>query len=84
MHTIHLFTGALDIGCAHLFGDALPLFLCDWSQTLSLEDVDTGAFGAKIGFQSNEDEGRCRAEMQDFGIPLKSQIESGFVLISHC
>lgn len=37
---------------------------------MGLEEVDAGAFGAEVGFETDEDEGGVGAEVEDFGVPL--------------
>ena len=71
MHATHLFTGTLNVRCPHLPRNALSMLLRDWGQTLSLEEVNAGAFRAEIGFQADQDERSGGAEVQDFGVPLK-------------
>ena len=39
---------------------------------MGFEEVDAGALSAEIGFETDEDEGSCGAEVEDFGIPLGS------------
>ena len=70
MHAVHLLAAAFDIGRTHLLGDALSLLRRYRGETLGLEQVDTLAFRAQIGFETDEDEGCCGAEVEDFGIPL--------------
>ena len=72
MHALHLLARAFHIDCAHLPCHIPPLFLRDWCQTLSLEEIDAGAFVAEIGFQADEDEGRGGAEVEYLGIPLQT------------
>ncbi len=70
VHTGHLFTTALHVKGTHLLGDSLALVGCDGSESLSFEEVDTGAFVTQVGLEAKEDNGSGRAEMEDFGIPL--------------
>ena len=70
MYAQHLFAAAFDVGGTHLSCDILALLLRDRSQALGLEEVYTGAFGAKVRFEADEHEGSRRTEMEDFGIPL--------------
>ena len=70
VHALHLLAAALDVGGAHAGRDRLALFRGDGGEALGLEQVDAGAFGAEVGFQAHEDEGRGGAEVQDFGVPL--------------
>lgn len=42
----------------------------DGCKTLGLEQFDAGALVAEIRLESDEDDWRCRAEVEDFGIPL--------------
>lgn len=70
VNTRHLFTTALHVEGAHLLGDGLPLVICDGSETLGLEEVDTGALVAQVGLEAEEDDGGGGAEMEDFGVPL--------------
>ena len=65
-----LFTAALDVHGAHSSGDGLALFGRHGCQALGFEQVDAGAIVAQVGFQANEDERGCGAEMENFGIPL--------------
>ena len=74
MHALHLLARALHIDGAHLPRDIPPLFLGDRCQALGLEEIDTGAFVAEVGFQADEDEGGGRAEVEDFGVPLHTRI----------
>lgn len=65
-----LFAAAFDIHGAHSSCDGLALFGCHGCQALDFEEVDAGAVVAQVGFEANEDERGCGAEMEDFGIPL--------------
>lgn len=70
LHSGHLFTAALHVPRSHLAGYVHALLLGDRGQSLSLEEVDTGAFRAEIGLEADEDEGCVGAKMQDLGVPL--------------
>ena len=48
VHTAHLLTAALDIGCAHSLGYAVALFWGDGGQALGFEELDAGALVAEI------------------------------------
>ena len=68
--SLGFFAAAFDIHSAHSSGDGLALFGCHGCQALGFEEVDAGALGAQVGFEANEDERGCGAEMENFGIPL--------------
>lgn len=38
---------------------------------MSLQEVDAGPFRSQIGFEPDEDERGCWAEVEDFGVPLR-------------
>ena len=76
MHPCHLLARALNIRCPHLPSNVLALLLRDRRQALGFEEIDAGAFGAEVGFQANEDEGRGGAEVEDFGVPLEEKVLS--------
>ncbi len=67
---LHLFAAALDVGCAHTVGYGLALGRGDGSEALGLEEVYAGSFCSEVGFETNEDERGCGAEVEDFGVPL--------------
>ena len=64
------FAATFDVNGTHSSCDGLALFGCHGCQALAFEEVDAGALGAQVGFEANEDERGCGAEMEDFGIPL--------------
>ena len=70
VNSVGFFAAAFDVHGAHSSGDRLALFGCHGCQALGFEEFDAGALGAQIGFEANEDERRCGAEMKNFGIPL--------------
>ena len=41
---------------------------------MGLEEIDAGAFGAEVGFETDEHEGCVGAEMEDFGVPLRLRV----------
>ena len=77
---LHLLAAALDIDGAHLLCYALPLLRRYGRQALGFEEVDTGALRSKIGFETDEDERGCGAEVEDFRIPLQSIVRSLFAI----
>lgn len=66
----HLLATALHVGGAHLARHREALFCCDGCEALGLEHVDAGLLVAQVGLEADEDEGRVRTEVQDFGVPL--------------
>lgn len=71
MHTRHLFAAAFNVCRPHLTCDILALLGGDRGQALRLQEIDAGAFVAEIRLEANKEQGRCWAEMKDFGIPLE-------------
>jgi hypothetical protein len=80
VHTGHFFAAALDVGGSHALCDGLALFWGNWCEALCLEELDACAFVAKIGFETDEDEGRCWTEMEDFWVPLRVVSVSPFLM----
>jgi hypothetical protein len=78
--TCHLFAAALDVGGSHALCDSLALFWGNWCEALGLEELDACAFVAEVGFETDEDEGGCWTEMEDFRVPLQI-ISMSFFLI---
>jgi hypothetical protein len=68
--TSHLFTTAFHVEGAHLLGHSLTLMVCDGGKSLSSEKVDAGTLVAQVGLETEEDDGRGWAEVEDFRIPL--------------
>ena len=66
----HLLATTLHVACSHLPSHTHALLLRDWGQSLGFEEIDAGAFGSKIGLETNEDERSVRTEMEDFRVPL--------------
>ncbi len=63
MHALHLLTTTLHIRRPHLLRDTRALLRRHGRQALGFQQVDAGAFGAEVGFQADEDEGGCGAEV---------------------
>ena len=89
IYAMHLFAAAFDVHGVHAHCDRLALLWCHGSQTLGFEKIDAGTFGAKVGFEADEDEGCCRAEVEDFRVPLfvsirKKTLAAGVVLCLPC
>jgi hypothetical protein len=78
--TGHLFAAALDVSGSHALCDGLALFWGNWCEALGLEELDACAFVAEIGFETDEDEGGCWTEMEDFWVPLQIISMSSFFL----
>lgn len=70
VHTLHFLAAAFDVYGAHSVGDSLTLLWRYGSQALRFEEVDAGSLCSEVGFETDEDEGSCRAEVEDFGVPL--------------
>ena len=68
--TVHFFAAALHVHGAHFLCDCLALGRGDGCETLGLEEIDAGALVAEIGLETDEDDGCCWAEVEDFRIPL--------------
>lgn len=70
LDTVHLFATAFHVHCAHLICHSLSLFGCYWRQPLCAKKLNAVSLVAKVGFESEKDDGSSRAEMENFGIPL--------------
>ncbi len=70
VHAAHLFGAALHVDGAHALGDGAALLGGYGRQALGFEQVDAGFLVAEVGFQTAEDDGRCGAKVEDFGVPL--------------
>lgn len=70
VHAEHLLAAALHVFGVHLLRDGAALVGGDGGEALRLEHVDAGSLVAEVGLQTNKDERRVRAEVEDFGVPL--------------
>lgn len=71
VYAAHLLAAALHISRTHLLCDGQALFLGNWGEALGLEEINASAFGAEVRLEANENEWGVRAEMENFGIPLR-------------
>jgi hypothetical protein len=74
IYTSHFLAAAFDVHGIHAFCDGLALLWGYRSETLGFEEVDAGAFGTEVGFEPNENEGRCGAEVENFRVPLYVEV----------
>lgn len=56
--TSHFLATTLHVSCSHLACNGEPLFLCNGSQSLGLEKINTSPLVSQIRFEADEDE-RC-------------------------
>lgn len=66
----HLFAAALHVGRTHTLRYGSSLFGRHWRETLRLEEIDAGLLVTEIRLEAEEDDGRCRTEVEHFWIPL--------------
>jgi hypothetical protein len=65
-----LFGRALHISGTHALCHCQTLLRCDRCETLGFEQINAGLFVSEVGFQAEKDKRCCRAEMENFWIPL--------------
>lgn len=68
--TLHLFAAALYICGTHSHCNSLALVRRYGCQALCSEKINTSAFRAKVGFETDKDKRSCRAEVKNLGVPL--------------
>lgn len=74
VYASHFLAAAFDVHGVHAFCDGLALFWGYGRQTLGLEKIDAGAFGAEIGFEADENKGGCWAKVENFRVPLYVEV----------
>lgn len=70
LHTLTLLTRALAVECPHACGDLTTLLSGDGRHTLRFEKLETGAVGAKVSLEADEDDGSVGTEVQNLRVPL--------------
>lgn len=73
LDALHLLAAALHVLRAHLLGNGEALLRSHGRETLRLEHVDTRLLVAQVRLEADEDQWGVRAEMQNFGVPLKGR-----------
>ncbi len=66
----HLLATALHVLGAHLLSDGHGLLRRHGRQALRLQHLDARLLAPQVRLHAHEDEGRVRAEVEDFGVPL--------------